>query len=446
MQQITHEKRVPEPSFSEAVKFWFILGWISFGGTTGHITIMHAFLVDKKKWISTTKFYHALNACMVLPGPEAHQLAIYIGWKLHGIKGGIIAGLFFILPSMCILLGLSLTYALYGNTPLLTSVFNGLKPAVLAIILFATWKVGQKSLLTPVHFFVAAMAFALSYFAQISMPYILFGIIIFGIAVNLIFPKLLIPKARKREAENHIPEDLYFVNSNQSSPKISAKKMARQLLVFLTLWGVPFLMVSYFLMDPAFWQDSSLLFTKAAFLTIGGSYTVIPYVANLVTHKLMWLNKAQMIDGFALAETTPGPLVIVLSYVGFMAGYNHFGGSLIMGSVGLLIASYFTFLPNFILIFMGAPLIEKTQDHKIIQSVLSLITAAVVGVIINLAFYLGEEILFNSQAVAASNINWISVVWIIISVVLLYRYKLNMIYLILISLGFGVLKYLFNFA
>ncbi|SHF81049.1 chromate efflux transporter [Chryseobacterium sp. OV279] len=445
MRQTINEKKVPKPSFSEAVKFWFILGWISFGGTTGHITIMHSFLVDKKKWISTSKFYHALNACMILPGPEAHQLSIYIGWKLHGIKGGIIAGLFFILPSMCILLGLSLIYALYGNTPLLTSIFNGLKPAVLAIILFATWKVSQKSLLTPLHFFAAAMAFSLSYFGHISMPYILIGIIILGIAVNLIFPKLLISRARNNEKENLIHEDLYFVNSNQSSSTTSLKKIALQLLVFVTLWLVPFLYVSNFMIDPAFWQDSSLLFTKAAFLTIGGSYTVIPYAANLVTNKLMWLSKAQMIDGFALAETTPGPLVIVLSYIGFMASYNHFGGSLVMGSIGLLIASYFTFLPNFILIFMGAPLIEKTQKNRMIQSVLSLITAAVVGVIVNLAFYLGEEILFNSRPITLYNINWISLLWVIISLVLLYRYKLNMIYLILISLLFGLLKYFLHF-
>ncbi|WP_261511791.1 chromate efflux transporter [Chryseobacterium paludis] len=444
MQQIIDEKQVPIPSFSEAVKFWFILGWISFGGTTGHITIMHSFLVDKKKWISNSKFYHALNACMILPGPEAHQLAIYIGWKLHGIKGGIVAGLFFILPSMCILLGLSLTYALYGNTPLLTAVFNGLKPAVLAIILFATWKVSQKSLLTTFHFFIAAMAFLLSYFAHVSMPFLLLGIIILGIVVYLIFPKFLIPNSRNKENNKLDVENEYFINSNQAIPKISAKRITKQFLAFTILWLIPFLYVSNFLIDPTFWQDSSILFTKAAFLTIGGSYTVIPYVANLVTNKLMWMSKAQMIDGFALAETTPGPLVIVLSYIGFMTGYNHFGGSLAMGSIGLFIASYFTFLPNFILIFIGAPLIEKTQENKMIKSVLSLITAAVVGVILNLAFYLGEEILFNGHATGLTILNWKSFLWVIISLVLLHKLKLNMIYLVLISLLVGLLFGLFT--
>ncbi|WP_221411889.1 chromate transporter [Empedobacter brevis] len=170
---------ISPPSFSEALRFWFILGWISFGGTTGHITIMHDFLVTKKRWISNSKFYHALNACMILPGPEAHQLSIYIGWKLHGIKGGVASGVLFVLPSVCILLGLSCIYSIYGNTPLLLSVFDGLKPAVLAIIVFATWKVGQKALITPVHYGVAIAAFVLSYFVRIPMPWIVFSVILF---------------------------------------------------------------------------------------------------------------------------------------------------------------------------------------------------------------------------------------------------------------------------
>ena len=446
MQKVLVEKQNSKPSFKEAVRFWFILGWISFGGTTGHISIMHDFLVEKKRWISNSKFYHALNACMVLPGPEAHQLSIYIGWKLHGIKGGIISGLFFILPSMSILLGLSITYALYGNTPLLTSMFDSLKPAVLAIILFATWKVGKKALITPVHILVAVLAFILSYIIHMPMPYIIVGIIGLGILMNLIFPRLL--SSRKEvhsEKEGSQTEDLYYINSNQSNPAISLRKLIIQGAVFLGLWLIPFLYVAHFLQNPGFWESSSLLFTKSAFLTIGGSYTVIPYVANLVTNKLMWLSKSQMIDGFALAETTPGPLVIVLSYIGFMAGYNYFGGSLAMGTIGLLIASYFTFLPNFILIFMGSSLIEKSQENRMIQSVLSLITAAVVGVIVNLAFYLGEEILFSKQSIAFGSINFISLSWVVVSIILLYRYKLNMLYLVIISLLFGLVRFLFGF-
>ena len=434
---------ISPPSFSEALRFWFILGWISFGGTTGHITIMHDFLVTKKRWISNSKFYHALNACMILPGPEAHQLSIYIGWKLHGIKGGVASGVLFVLPSVCILLGLSCIYSIYGNTPLLLSVFDGLKPAVLAIIVFATWKVGQKALITPVHYGVAIAAFVLSYFVRIPMPWIVFSVILFGILVHLFFPKHTRLKKKKKGKEER--EQDYYIHSEQLPQKIPASRLVKQSIVFLLLWLLPFIGILYFLDDAAFWQKSSLLFTQAAFLTIGGSYTVIPYVAQMVTNKLMWLSKTQMVDGFALAETTPGPLVIVLAYVGFMAGFNHFNGSILMGTVGLLVAAYFTFLPNFILIFMGAPLIEKAQDYPMIQYVLSLITATVVGVIVNLAFYLGGEILFKSSTLSFAAMDRVALGWVFFSLFLLIKYNINMLYLVLISLGFGLLRYFFHF-
>ncbi|RAJ75117.1 chromate transporter [Chitinophaga dinghuensis] len=431
--------KVNKPSFKEALRFWFILGWISFGGTTGHVTIMHDFLVDKKKWISSRKFFHALNACMVLPGPEAHQLAIYIGWKLHGIKGGIVSGLLFVLPSMMIILGLSIVYALFGNTPLLVSVFNGLKPAVLAIILFATWKVGQKALTSYLHYTIAIAAFALSYFGKISMPWIILGVIITAILVNAFIPGLL--HLKKQEEETSEAEDAYYVNVNQEIPPISKRALLKQGAVFLLLWLIPFLGMIVFLLDGTFWKKLSLLFTQSAFLTVGGSYTVIPYVAELVTRHLSWLSKTQMIDGFALAETTPGPLVIVLTYVGFMSAYNHFAGSLIMGTIGLLAAGYFTFLPNFLLIFMGASLIERSQKNRVIKAVLSLVTAAVVGVIVNLAFYLGGDILFRHQGVAFANIDWIALGWVGMALMMLTKFRWNMLLVVLISLLFGLVRY-----
>ncbi|OXA82022.1 chromate transporter [Flavobacterium aquidurense] len=437
--QTLKKNKIQQPNFAEAIRFWFILGWISFGGTTGHVSIMHDFLVEKKKWVSNRKFFSALNACMILPGPEAHQLAIYLGWKLHGIKGGIISGIFFILPSMFILLCLSIIYALYGNTPLLGSVFNGLKPAVLAIIISATWKVGQKSLTTFLHYTAAFCSFTCSYFLHISTPLILFGVIFFSVLIRIAVPGVMLLKKEKNTTRDH--EDLYYINSDQTPHKTSLKTIIKQSVVFIFLWLVPFLSLTFLLTDTLFWQKLSLLFTQTAFLTIGGSYTVIPYVANLVTNKLAWLSKSQMIDGFALAETTPGPLVIVLSYVGFMAGLNHFNGSLLMGTVGLLTASYFTFLPNFIMIFIGAPLIEKSQKNQTVQAVLSLITAAVVGVIINLAFYLGEGILFSGKGIALHNFDWMSLGWVLLSLFLLINYKLNMLYLIVISVLYGLLRY-----
>ncbi|PSK89461.1 chromate efflux transporter [Taibaiella chishuiensis] len=440
--QKLNERQTTAPSFSEALRFWFILGWISFGGTTGHITIMHDFLVLKKRWISNRKFYHALNACMILPGPEAHQLSIFLGWKLHGVKGGIVSGIFFILPSIAILTGLSIIYAIYGNTPLLGSIFNGLKPAVLGIIIYATWKVGRQALTSPAHYCAAIAAFVLSYFAGVPMPWIILGTIVFGILLSFVPVKYSgLKNSKRKTAESAEPEDLYYINSDQPLQKQPSRTLVKYAVVFLLLWLVPFVILICCSADAAFWQKTSLLFTRAAFLTIGGSYTVIPYVAGLVTTKLMWLSKTQMIDGFALAETTPGPLVVVLSYVGFMAAFNHFHGSLLMGTLGLLVASYFTFLPNFILIFMGAGFIEKTQDYPVIQTVLSLITATVVGVIVNLACYLGGAILFGQQGAGLFAIDWVSLAWVVFSFILLARYRINMLYLILLSILFGLLRF-----
>lgn len=427
------------PNFREALRFWFILGWISFGGTTGHITLMHDFLVDKKKWVSNKKFFQALNACMLLPGPEAHQLTIYLGWKLHGLKGGILAGLFFILPSLFIIFGLSLVYVYFGNSTILSALFSGLKPAVLAIILFATYKVGQKSLLSTWHYIVALVAFLLSYFVKIPMPWIILGVIIGGFILYFLKTKKATVIAEKEEAED--VEECYPINSLEELPPISVRKIGIQLSAFFLLWLGPFIFLYLFMPDAAFWKELSFLFTKSAYFTIGGSYTVIPYIAGLVTEKLFWLTKTQMIDGFALAETTPGPLVIVLAYVGFMAGFNHFDHSYVMAAVGLAATAYFTFLPNFALIFVGAPLIERSQKNTAIQYVLSLVTASVVGVIVNLACYLGQGILFP-KVFAVAELDWKALLWVAVSVFLLFRYRIGMLQLILLSLLYGFLLYL----
>jgi len=431
----------PPPDFREALRFWFILGWISFGGTTGHITLMHDFLVDKKKWVSNKKFFQALNACMLLPGPEAHQLTIYLGWKLHGLKGGILAGLFFILPSLFIIFGLSLLYVYFGSSTILSALFSGLKPAVLAIILFATYKVGQKSLFSAWHYIVALAGFLLSYFVKIPMPWIILGVIVGGFILYFLKTKKATATFEKEDAED--VEECYPINSLEKVPPISVGKICIQLSAFFLLWLGPFIFLYVFMPDAAFWKELSFLFTKSAYFTIGGSYTVIPYIAGLVTEKFLWLTKTQMIDGFALAETTPGPLVIVLAYVGFMAGFNHFDHSYVMAAVGLTATAYFTFLPNFALIFVGAPLIERSQKNTAIQYVLSLVTASVVGVIVNLACYLGQGILFP-KAFAVAELDWKALLWVAVSIFLLFRYRIGMLHLILLSLLYGFLLYLLS--
>ncbi|CAL1518749.1 chromate efflux transporter [Chitinophaga sp. MM2321] len=429
------------PSFKEALKFWFKLGWISFGGTAGHIAIMHDYLVDKKKWISNSKFHHALSHCMILPGPEAQQLATYIGWQLHGKRGGLVAGILFVLPSMFILLGLSIVYVLFGNLPWIYAMFNGLKPAVIAIIIIALFKIAQKSLHGPLHIILAAIAFVCIFFYNISMLLIIAGTIVIALLMKYIWPSLY-HKRNKSIEEESADERRYFLNRYSVAPDagFAGKRIFKQLGIGLLLWIIPFILFYFLTDDFRFWTGLSLFFTKTAFVTVGGSYTVLPYVAQFSVTKLNWLTNLQMVDGFALAETTPGPLIIVLAFVGFMAGYNHFNGSLWMGSIGLIATTFYTFLPCFLFIFIGAPIIEKTQGNPVIEGVLGFITAAVVGVILNLTLFLGKSVIFPGE-VTIAGLDYISLAWVIVSLFLMLRFRMNVIYLIMLSILFGLAHY-----
>lgn len=431
-----------KPTLNEATKFWLKLGFISFGGPAGQVAIMNEFLVEKKKWISESKFLHALNYCMILPGPEAQQLATYIGWMLHGTRGGLIAGLFFILPSMIILLGLSMIYVSFGNIPWIYAMFNGLKPAVIAIVILALIKIGKKSLLSPFHYFVAVAAFIGIFFFSVPFPLIILAAIFLSTLLNYFFPALIKSKGsntRKMEED----ERGYSINKYSEMPKVaSAKNHFLKLVVAgTTLWILPFVMFFFFTNSFEFWKNLSVFFTQAAFVTFGGAYAVLPYVAQVSVEKFNWLTNLQMIDGLALGETTPGPLIMVLVFVGFMAGYNQFGASLTMGTIGLLTTTFFTFLPCFLFIFIGAPLIEKTQENKKLKEILSLVTAAVVGVVLNLTIYLGKAVLFPAGSLI-SDIDLLALSWIVVSFVALYRLKINMITWIGISAVFGLVSFL----
>jgi chromate transporter len=377
---------------------------------------------------------------MLLPGPEAQQLAIYIGQQLHGKKGGLVAGILFVLPSMFILLALSIIYVSFGNLPWIFAMFNGLKPAVIAIIIVALYKVGQKSLQGLLHFLIAGFAFVGIYFYNISLLMIIIGTILLALIIRHFNPSLLHGDADTKDQE--LTESEYYINSTfvHSDGGFELKRFVRQLFIFLLFWLAPLVCFFVFSREFPFWQRLILFFTQTAFFTIGGSYTVLPYVAQFAVGKFNWLSKMQMVDGFALAETTPGPLIIVVGFVGFIAGYHHFHSSLLMGSVALVTTTFYTFLPCFLYIFVGGPLIEKSHESDAISGILKLVTAAIVGVILNLTIFLGKDVIFPG-AVSLAHLNLVSLVWVIISLILLTKFRLNVVYLILLSLLMGLLRY-----
>lgn len=434
----------PHPSFREALAFWLRLGFISFGGPAGQIAIMHDFLVDKRRWISNSKFLHALNYCMLLPGPEAQQLATYTGWMLHGVRGGLAAGILFVLPSAFILWGLSVLYVTYGQVPAVQAVFDILKPAVLAIVAGAIVKIGKKSLQTPLHYIVAIAAFAAIYFGNVPFPVIILGAIAVGLAVA-VSPGLsgfLTPGksgAHGAGESVHDAESEYLINRHTAAPGsgFNAGRLARQAGRALLLGILPLALFYAFAPNFDFWKKLSWFFTQAAFVTFGGAYAVLPYVAQVSVEKFGWLTRLQMLDGLALGETTPGPLIIVLAFVGFMAGYNTFGGSLAAATAGLATTVFYTFLPSFLFIFAGAPLIERTHANPAVKTVLQYATAAVTGVILSLCIYLAKAVILPNPP----EILWVPLIWTFISLIALQYFKVNMMVWIGVSVAIGLIKY-----
>jgi chromate transporter len=429
------------PTFKEALKFWLKLGFISFGGPAGQIAIMHEFVVEKKKWISESKFLHALNFCMILPGPEAQQLATYIGWMLHGTLGGLAAGILFVLPSVFMLLGLSIIYTTFGNIPWIYAMFGALKPAVIAIVILALIKIGKKSLISPFHYFVAISGFVCIFFLHIAFPIIILGAIMLSIITKQFFPVFLKQKGSNIK-ENQEIESEYYINSNivfkQSG--FNFLRLVKQVIVTIAMWIFPMILFYYFTQDFSFWNNLAVFFTKAAVVTFGGAYAVLPYVAQVSVEKFHWLSSFQMMDGLVLGETTPGPLIMVLAFVGYMAGFNHFGNSISMGAIGLLATTFYTFLPCFLFIFVGAPIIEKTQNNAYLKQLLSIVSAAVVGVVLNLTIYLGAKVIFP-QSISIDKIDFIYLFWGLVSFFALYKFKINMILWIFVSAFFGLIIY-----
>lgn len=422
-------------SFKEAFLFWLKLGFISFGGPTGQIAIMHHELVEKRRWISEGRFLHALNYCMLLPGPEATQLAIYVGWLMHKTLGGIVAGVLFVLPAALILWGLSVVYVIYGQVPVISSIFYGLKPAVLAIVAAAVIRIGSKALKNGVMWTVAAVAFVAIFFFKVPFPMIILIAGIIGLVGGRIRrDKFLVFEGKRSGAEAAEKTLIDDAAEAAEHTKPSLMRALRVCVVSLMLWWIPVILLGAFLGWNHNLVKQGLFFSKAAMVTFGGAYAVLPYVNQQAVDRYHWLETTQMMDGLGLAETTPGPLIMVLQFVGFVGGWKFHDGlsPLVSGTLGAFITTWTTFVPCFLWIFLGAPYIEKLRGNIKLTTALSTITAAVVGVILNLAVWFGIHVLFPQ----APNVDWFALLVCIVAFIGLVRWRWN---IIAVVVGAGLL-------
>jgi chromate transporter len=410
------------PSFKIALRYWFRLGWISFGGPAGQIAIMHKELVEKRRWISEGHFMHALNFCMLLPGPEAQQLATYLGWRMHGWRGGIAAGALFVLPSIFILFGLSWLYMAGGHLPWLAAIFYGLLPAVIAVVAEAVLRIGKKALKSPALWTLAALSFSAIYYGKVSFVIIILAAGMIGWIGHRISPRQF-PGGNGHGSKGS-EEDRGYLEL-PPSPRSSWKRSAGITTLCLLLWWIPILALGLWLG----WQSTpfaqGVFFSKAALVTFGGAYAVLPYVAQQAVEKFAWLSHPQMMGGLALAETTPGPLIMVLQFVGFVGGWQ-FPGSLspLAGAtVGALITTWATFIPCFLFVFLGAPEVERLREQPRLGAALTAITAAVVGVILNLGVKFAEHALWPSPAL---NFDWFVAVVALVAFTAMQKFKVGL--------------------
>jgi chromate transporter len=424
------------PSFAEAFRFWLKLGFISFGGPSGQIAMMHAELVEKKRWIDNSRFLHALNFCMLLPGPEAQQLAIYIGWLWHKTRGGIVAGALFVIPSIFILWALSYVYVAYGHVPSIAAVFYGLKPAVLAIVAAAVIRIGSKALKNFIMWTIAAAAFVAIYFFHVPFPVIVVTAAVIGLLGGKILPQYF-------RAENAQAVDVDLASKAADFAKPSLRRALKISVIWIVVWALPLTLAGLFLGSQHTVFREGIFFSKAAVVTFGGAYAVLPYVSQQAVENYHWLGAGQMLDGLGLAETTPGPLIMVLQFVGFLGAWNHPGNlpPLVSATLGALVTTWTTFVPCFLWVFLGAPYIEKLRGNESLTSALSTVTAAVVGVILNLAVWFGVHVIFP----ATGNVDWFAFAVCAIAFVGMLGWKWSIVPVVLSSGLVGLIYTLAGF-
>jgi chromate transporter len=383
----------PKVTFGEAFRFWVKLGFINFGGPAGQIAIMHRELVDEKRWVKESLFLRALNFSMLLPGPEATELAIYVAWRMHGIPGGIVAGTFFVPPSVFVLLLLSYLSVAYTDVPIVRGFLNGVQPVVMAIVLDAVLRVGKRTLRHRVLYFFAVAAFVALYFLRVSFPLVIASAAAAGLLLQRWQPAVF-----RAGGEHHVddPSDTQADTSGHRS-LAHALKVAT---VFLALWLVPVAVLLTWHGSSDVLTQQMWFFTQAAFVTFGGAYAVLSYISDVAVNGYGWLSGGEMVRGLGLAESTPGPLIMVTEYVGFVAAWNNAPSDIpraVYATLGALITVYATFLPTFLFIFLGAPHIEWLSGNRRLRAALTGVTAAVVGVIANLAVFFAAHVLWPEQ-------------------------------------------------
>jgi chromate transporter len=427
----------PTVPFKEALKFWTRLGFISFGGPAGQIAIMHQEVVERRKWIGENQFLRALNFCMLLPGPEAQQLATYIGWRLHGTWGGIAAGSLFVIPSIFVMLLLSYLAVAHIDIPAVAAAFYGIQPVVVAVVVEAVLRIGKKALKHRVLYVFAALAFVTIFFFKVPFPYIVAGAALGGLLMQRPMPEVfckgrLDPQTRECRIEGESSTE-----NNTTRPSIG--HVARVFTVCLALWVIPMGAMWMWRGGGDTLTQIGLFFTKAAFVTFGGAYAVLSYITDVAVSN-GWLSTGQMLIGLGLAESTPGPLIMVTQYAGFLAAWNLPGGlaPLTAGVIGALLTTYVTFLPCFFFIFAGAPFIEAMAGNQGLQAALTGVTAAVVGVILNLAVWFGHKVILPD-----SGLDIFAVVSAIVSLTLLQKFHFPIHFLVPMGAAAGGIWKLF---
>ena len=443
-------EKPPAVTFYEALRFWLQLGFISFGGPAGQIAIMHRELVEKRRWVSEKRFLHALNFCMLLPGPEAQQLATYLGWLMHKTRGGVVAGVLFVLPSLVLLIALSWIYMAFGQQPVVAGIFYGIKPAVAAIVLHALHRIAKKSLgnpaATPVPWAIAAMSFIAIWALKLPFPLVVLSALLLGAVLARVAPASL-AKGGGHTSQSAAMHQAAMIDDDTPTPPHATFKMSR-LMVVLAVGAVLWLLPMGVLLAQFGWSGTltqiGWFFTKAALLTFGGAYAVLPYVNQAAVEHYQWLTTAQMMDGLALGETTPGPLIIVVAFVGFVGGWTQqvFGPeALFLGSaLAACVATWFTFLPSFIFILAGGPYVESTRGNLKLTAPLAAVTAAVVGVIANLALFFIAAVAYGASGSSGFNAqpDWVALALVVAAAFALWRLQWGVIAVIAASAVVGL--------